>query len=800
LRLLTVIFAWLALGGAALAQTPPAPIDPAVAAQVQTAQTVIRAAAPGRHAASLGDAEIKAKLATLPAVQTSLTNVLAGLTPRLQDIQTRLAQLGPAPAPGQPPESPQTAATRAALNRGHQALDSEVKLTRLLALEANQTSAALVAQLHRNFEARLWTRSRSIVEPSLWRDLAGSLPGDVANLVRTAWDEGDRFSDAVSKHGVAVLLVLGLLAGLFILGPARFILNRLGYRRASATATRLRRSSLALWLVGVAVATPIAGGLIILGALVGAGAVTEDFDAIIVLVIRAVSYAALLEGLGRALLSPNRPAWRLAPVSEDAAARVAPFPGLIGAAAGLTGLVTGLNAIIGSSLATSVASDCVLVLLELGVAGAALLAMARVRGERLVKPANRETEQEPRLPWIVAALGAWLSLGATLVAVLAGYLALASFLMRETIWVAVVLALVFLLIRFTDDLFPTVLSNKTATGRMVRNAIGLTSSALDQIAVLASGLARLAILLLGWFALLLPFGAGVSDVLALGGHVQLVLRIGQVTISPVAVLGGVGLFLVGLMATRAVRGWFETRYLPKTRMDVGVRTSLATGVSYLGAVTAAVLAFAYLGLSFTQIAIFASALSVGIGFGLQAIIGNFVSGLILLAERPVKVGDWIAIGELEGDVKAINIRATEIEMADRSRLIVPNSDLVSKTVRNVTHGGAIGRVRIVLRVADSAEPEAVRQVILSRLTGHGDVLADPPAAVYLTDVRDGGLEFTAFAYVKSPRQAFRVKSELLFQIVPDLAAHGIALASSNAIVNVGLADRPIEPAATPKAT
>ena len=116
------------------------------------------------------------------------------------------------------------------------------------------------------------------------------------------------------------------------------------------------------------------------------------------------------------------------------------------------------------------------------------------------------------------------------------------------------------------------------------------------------------------------------------------------------------------------------------------------------------LGFAYLGLSVSQIALFASALSVGIGFGLQSIIGNFVSGLILLAERPVRVGDWIAIGDLEGDVQKISIRATEIEMSDRSRLIVPNTELVSKTVRNVTHSSATGRVRLVLRVVDSADP------------------------------------------------------------------------------------------------
>jgi len=118
-------------------------------------------------------------------------------------------------------------------------------------------------------------------------------------------------------------------------------------------------------------------------------------------------------------------------------------------------------------------------------------------------------------------------------------------------------------------------------------------------------------------------------------------------------------------------------------------------------------------------------------------------------------------------------------------------------VRNVTHSGALGRVKIVLRVDDSADPLAVRETILTHLSAHGDVLSDPPSSVYLTDVRDGAMEFTAFAYVASPRYAFRVKSDLLFRIVPDLKASGVALASSTTVVNVGLGDRPIEPTLEP---
>ena len=288
--------------------------------------------------------------------------------------------------------------------------------------------------------------------------------------------------------------------------------------------------------------------------------------------------------------------------------------------------------------------------------------------------------------------------------------------------------------------------------------------------------------------ILLPYGTSPGDIVARLTSTQAEITLGQVTISPAAVFGSIALFLIGLAATRAVRGWLEVRYLPKTRMDLGARTSLAALFSYAGIAVALLLAFAYLGLTFSQITLLASALSVGIGFGLQSIIGNFVSGLILLVERPVKVGDWVAIGDLEGDVKAINIRATEIEMMDRSKLIVPNSDLISKTVRNVTHG-AIGRIRIVLRLDGDADPIAVRDLVLGHLKAHPKVLTAPAPAVYFTDVHDGGLEFTGVAVVPSPRDAFVAKSDLLFRIIPDLRNKGLNLSSANAIVNVAFADR-----------
>jgi small-conductance mechanosensitive channel len=464
-------------------------------------------------------------------------------------------------------------------------------------------------------------------------------------------------------------------------------------------------------------------------------------------------------------------------------ARLAPYPALIAFTAALAALVAGVNSVFGLSLPTSVASDCVTLMLELGAVagGLAMLGAARhTHGEGF------EGREQMRLPWVLAALAAWLTIICALVAVLFGYLALASFLARQMIWIGLILALLFVSIAFTDELFPAILAPERTIGRFARIGIGLSPSALEPISVLLSGLSRLVLLLLAWMAILQPFGAA-SDLYGSLTSSALNFKLGQVTVSPGVVLGAIAVFVVGLAITRAIRHWVESRYLPKTNMDIGARTSLTLAISYLGGLTAVVVACAYLGLSLERITLLASALSVGIGFGLQAIISNFISGLILLAERPIKVGDWIAVGDQEGDVKRVNVRATEIELFDRSKLIIPNSDLISKPVRNITHPGALGRVALVFQIDAGADPAAVHDVLGECFSAHSDVLPDPKPGVYMTNVKDGALDFLAIAFVATPRDVFRVKSELLYAMIPALKARGIAFASSSPTVVVNAA-------------
>ena len=792
-RLLAAMVLMLTLAPPAWAGVLVAP-PPNPEAAISQARDDLRAVTTGAESRSLSDAEIETRLAAIPPIQARLAAVLSTLAPRLQDLEARQAQLGVPGRPGAKAEDALSVQARDDLARTVGRLNGDVQAARALSITADQAGAALSDRLRENFAARLWSQGRSILDPGLWRDFALALPGDAARLAQDVADQSARVGPDKLAPGEIMLAVAALIAALLLVGPGRVILRRLGYRRATrlGAAGRLRRVTLALWLILAGAVAPLLGGLLLRAALTQIDVLTAEVDRLIVLLIRAGVFGAVIEGIGRAVLSPGRPEWRLAPIPTAMVRRLRPFPGLLGGTAALSAIVSGLNAILGSSLATRVATDGAAVMLELAVVGAALVALGRARVA--AGPAEAAAgDDESRLPWILAVLGAWLALACALTALLAGYLALAGFIVRETVWIAAVLALLFLLLRLADDLFPSLLAPAGPLGGVLAVALGLSERSLDLVGVLLAGLARLLLILLAWAALLAPFGASVEDIVRRFTPTDFVVRLGLVSISPGAVFGAIALFVVGLVITRAVRRWLEVRYLPKTDMDLGLRASLAAGVTYLGAAVALMGAFAYLGLSPAQIALFASALSVGIGFGLQSIIGNFVSGLILLAERPVRVGDWVALqsaqGDLEGDIRKINIRATEIELMDQSRLIVPNSELVSKAVRNVTHSGALGRIKIVVKLDPSADPTQARDLILARLRAHVQVLADPAPAVYLTDLKDAALEMTAFAFVPSPRLSYRIKSELLFQIVPDLKAAGIGMAAPGTVVHLDMGDR-----------
>jgi small-conductance mechanosensitive channel len=330
-----------------------------------------------------------------------------------------------------------------------------------------------------------------------------------------------------------------------------------------------------------------------------------------------------------------------------------------------------------------------------------------------------------------------------------------------------------LLLRLVDDALMAWARPAGLFGRFATGTVGIGGSAIERVAIVLSGALRAILLVAAAVLVAAPWGLQSTDVLSSMRGAVFGFRVGGITISIGEILAALLVFLVGYVATRLVRSWLDDRFLPRTRLDSGLKSSIGTAVGYAGVILAALAAFASLGFGLDRIALLAGALSLGIGFGLQSIVNNFVSGIILLAERPIKPGDWIAIGADEGNVQKISVRSTEIALFDGSTLIVPNADFISKPVRNVTLRGVQGRVKLDFGVAHGTDPEKVRGIALEAAANHVEVLRAPAPVVLLTGFKDTGIGFSLICYVPSQRAVGTVRSDLAFTIVADCQKAGI---------------------------
>jgi len=223
--------------------------------------------------------------------------------------------------------------------------------------------------------------------------------------------------------------------------------------------------------------------------------------------------------------------------------------------------------------------------------------------------------------------------------------------------------------------------------------------------------------------------------------------------------------IAGIVLTNLVVRWLDRRILAETRIDKGVQDSVRKGASYAGYILAAGLALGAAGLDFSNFALIAGALGVGIGFGLQSIVNNFVSGLILLAERPVRVGDWVVLPTGEGIVKRINVRSTEIETFDSCTIIVPNSNLITEVVRNWTHDDSVGRFTVTVSAAYDSNAEEVRDLLIKLARAHPKVLTYPEPMVTLARFGAYAIDFEIKAHVADVFEAVIVASDLRYEIL-----------------------------------
>ncbi|KRG37767.1 hypothetical protein ARC20_16205 [Stenotrophomonas panacihumi] len=733
----------------------------------------------------------------LASIQRDTQSAAQSLDAPLADVKARLEQLGAPPAAGTK-ESSDIANQRRDLTARQLKLDDARKRAELLGLDASQAATQLERIRSEKFSQDLTTRDASPLAPALWRQLAKAWPADATTLSGMARDASTTLRAAVSREGYGAL-VGGLIVALLLAFPVRIALRRLGRRLITSRGPggRLRRSALAVWLMLVGTLSIGLAASAFAGALQAIEGIPESLLPLVEPFVQISYIAAFISALSGALMSRGQASWRLFTLDDATARRLLWHCHAAAWLAWLRFMAAQVLKVGQTSDILNQVLDATSALLYVALILSALATLTRslrrtehdpaMAGEApedsdpkavtstAKAPARNLTTRGGGVVALARILG-YCAVLLALLAVLVGYFNFAVFVTRQIIWVALVWGAIALLLAFVDDLCMWMVRPGNRLSRALVG-IGLRPSLLAQAGALVSAVIRVCLLVSGVTALLMPYGSNLSLFGNLFSALSTGLKLGNVRFAPTEILGALATLAIGWVLLQGAQQWLNKTYLPKTDLDVGARASVSAVVRYVGIVVVILWALAALGITAANLALVASALSVGIGFGLQAITQNFISGLILMAERPVRVGDWIRLGDQEGDVKRINVRATEIQIGDRSTLIVPNSELITKSVRNMTLSNPMGRVQLQFAVPLGTDMARVRELLLALYASHPKVLATPAPAVYIDAIANGQANFNSFLYVGSPRDAYSVRSELFFGLLAKMAEAGIALSS-----------------------
>ncbi len=253
---------------------------------------------------------------------------------------------------------------------------------------------------------------------------------------------------------------------------------------------------------------------------------------------------------------------------------------------------------------------------------------------------------------------------------------------------------------------------------------------------------------------------------------------GGFSISPARITLALLLFVLLWPAIEYLKQFIDLKWLSAAEMSKSTRETFITVSGYLCYGTVILVALAVAGVKLTGLTVIIGALSVGIGFGLQNIVNNFISGLILIFERPIKKGDWILVGTTEGYVKRISIRSTIVQTFDRSDVIVPNSELISNQVTNMMFEDQRGRLRVSIGVAYGSDTALVQRLLLEIANAHEQVITDgstPEPRAWFQAFGDSSLNFDLLCHLKDVDQRIRVRSELHMAIDQAFREHEIEI-------------------------
>ncbi|NWA60651.1 mechanosensitive ion channel family protein [Pantoea sp. B9002] len=705
------------------------------------------------------------------------------LVPQRQQLDAQLAVLGPAPkADSGVKETPEVTRKRAALESQKAKLDDQIKQADGIKNGALVLSSQIVNLRRDQLKSQLALNSGSILGPRFWapvvssQDLDGEKISDfITELQDTAalsWESGWRFGTIAWLFAAMLVMTLG----------RRYSEEFFAWVSIHKMPEgRLRRSFLAATTALTTLAAVVITFNFIALAFTRRDEVSGDVQDFVDRLVQLSVYCGLIAGLGRAFLSTRRPSWRLPAISNEVAQALKPFPPFTAALVFVFQTVEAFNYSVGTSLNTTIFANGLTALL-IGSTGLAIgMRINRVR-RRMVQEGHQPEARSTLVGLVQLAL--MLTALGILISLIIGYVTLARFLSYEVIWCGILFGSFYFLSHLVNDGCESLFSTSNATGKRLQTTLNIDERYLQQAATLLSALGKT--LLIAILALALLNGTFASST-----PIELIQKVIEfwggkglesLNIVPAHMVNAILCLVVGIYVLRSVRRWLDKDFLPKTTMDVGMRVSLVTLFSNIGYVLIILLTLSIMGLQWNKLAWIVSALSVGIGFGLQEIVKNFISGLILLTERPVKVGDLVSISGIEGDIRRINVRATEIQLGDKSTVIVPNSQFISQNVRNATMGNAQGVVTILLTFPLDIDPVRVREILLEVYQENERILETPEPSVSFKDLTPAGIVLSVTGNVAGQRQISGAKSDLLFDILTRLRKEGIMLSTPQTMI------------------
>ncbi|HEY9296802.1 MAG TPA: mechanosensitive ion channel domain-containing protein, partial [Phormidium sp.] len=243
-----------------------------------------------------------------------------------------------------------------------------------------------------------------------------------------------------------------------------------------------------------------------------------------------------------------------------------------------------------------------------------------------------------------------------------------------------------------------------------------------------------------------------------------IITLGANSYSLIQVAILIGLFFGLLSVTKIVRNFLRSRVLLFTGMNRGDQETIATIANYILIFIGTVLLLQLWGLDLSSLTILAGVLGVGIGLGLQGIAKEFVSGLVIIFERPIQVGDFINVGDFMGTVERISVRSTEIRTLDRVSIIVPNSHFLEKEVVNWSHGSPVTLIRLPVRIAYGSDLKKVREALLDAAQDQPNIVYEPPPNVLFKNYGENYLNLELIAWMTEPKKQFLIKSDIYFRI------------------------------------